>query len=233
MYPKKCRACQVRRGLPELSIRRFKGIKAYGIYLPIFYVDDDQSNWYVSVIYVILLLTSSEATKFWRPTSEQLLISQEPKRKAFETDDGVITVTTAKRRRKWSSEGANSKAKSGARRDFLAKLTYASKSTRKMLSLTVNQGQLLFNSFSSILPCAIVCNILPRNSLVFDTARSGSVQDLLKLFEGGDANIHDHDTYGWSLLHVSFLQSTYALVINLFFFDAALSGKPPCSEVPD
>ncbi|CVK86118.1 uncharacterized protein FPRN_06318 [Fusarium proliferatum] len=150
-----------------------------------------------------MMINQTEATRFWGPEGEQLLISQEPKRKAFETDDGIITVTTAKRRRKLSSEGGNEKAKNGARRDFLAKLTYASKSTRKMLSLTVNQGQLLFNSFSSILPCAIVCNILPRNSLVFDTARSGSVQDLLKLFEGGEANIHDHDTYGWSLLHHS------------------------------
>jgi hypothetical protein len=72
-----------------------------------------------------------------------------------------------------------------------------------MLVLSVNQGQLLFNSFTSMLPCAMVCNILPKNSAVFDTARNGSVQDLVGLLEGGEANIHDHDTDGWSLLHVS------------------------------
>ncbi|KAI1035580.1 hypothetical protein LB504_005682 [Fusarium proliferatum] len=150
-----------------------------------------------------MMINQTEATRFWGPEGEQLLISQEPKRKAFETDDGIITVTTAKRRRKLSSEGGNEKAKNGARRDFLAKLTYTSKSTKKMLRLSVNQGQPLFNSFTSILPCAIVCNILPGDSLVFDIARSGSVQDLLKLFEGGSANLHDHDTNGWSLLHHS------------------------------
>ncbi|KAF5568579.1 hypothetical protein FNAPI_124 [Fusarium napiforme] len=145
-----------------------------------------------------MMINQTEATKFWRPAGEQLLISQEPKRKAFETDNGVITVTTTKRRRKESSGDKNE-----ARRDFLAKLTYLSKSTKKMLSLSVSQRQLVFNSFTSTLPSAMVCNILPENSLVFVTAQRGSVQDLLKLFERGEASIHDHDTYGWSLLHYS------------------------------
>ncbi|RBR17539.1 hypothetical protein FVER53590_12056 [Fusarium verticillioides] len=150
-----------------------------------------------------MMINQTEATKFWRPAGEQLLISQEPKRKAFETDDGVITVTTTKRRRKASPKGKNENAKNESRRDFLAKLTYLSKSTKKMLSLSVSQRQLVLNSFTSTLPSAMVCNILPENSLVFVTAQSGSVQDLLKLFEGGEASIHDHDTYGWSLLHYS------------------------------
>ncbi|CVK86527.1 uncharacterized protein FMAN_06203 [Fusarium mangiferae] len=149
-----------------------------------------------------MMINQTDATKrFWRPTGEQLLISQEPKRKAFETEDGVVTVTTTKRYQNLSSEIERGKIET--RRDFVAKLTYTSKSTKKMLRLSVNQGQSLFNSFTSILPCAMVCNILPGDSLVFDTARSGSVQDLLKLFEGGLANLHDHDTNGWSLLHHS------------------------------
>lgn len=184
------------------------------------------------MIYVIVLLTSSGATRLWRPADEQLLISQERKQKTIETGDGVLTVTAAKRRRKLPSKIEREQGKRETRRDFLAKLIYTSKSTKKMLVLSVNQGQLLFNSFTSMLPCAMVCNILPRNSLVFDTAQSGSVQDLLKLFEGGEANIHDHDTYGWSLLHVSFRQSTYHRIISLFFFDAALSRKPPSPKVP-
>ncbi|KAF5716073.1 hypothetical protein FMUND_6524 [Fusarium mundagurra] len=150
-----------------------------------------------------MMINQTEATKFWRPAGEMLLISPERKRKAFETDDGVITVTTAKRRRKPPSEGENEKAKNKSRRDFLAKLTYTSKISKKMLSLTVNQGQLLFNRFSSMLPSIVVCNIKPQDSLVFDIARNGSIQDLLKLIEGGEANIHDHDAYGWSLLHHS------------------------------
>ncbi|EXK44770.1 hypothetical protein FOXG_03801 [Fusarium oxysporum f. sp. lycopersici 4287] len=150
-----------------------------------------------------MMINQTGATRLWRPANEQLLISQERKRKTIETDDGVMTVTAAKRRRKPSSEIEREQGKSENRRDFIAKLTYTSKSTKKMLSLSVNQGQLLFNSFSSMLPCVMVCNILPKDSHVFDTARNGSVQDLLQLIEGGKANIHDHDTDGWSLLHHS------------------------------
>ncbi|WKT41236.1 hypothetical protein QSH57_006042 [Fusarium oxysporum f. sp. vasinfectum] len=150
-----------------------------------------------------MMINQTGATRLWRPANEQLLISQERKRKTIETDDGVMTVTAAKRRRKPSSEIEREQGKSETRRDFIAKLTYTSKSTKKMLSLSVNQGQLLFNSFSSMVPCVMVCNILPRNSPVFYTARNGSVQDLLQLIEGGKANIHDHDTDGWSLLHHS------------------------------
>ncbi|CCT67836.1 uncharacterized protein FFUJ_14543 [Fusarium fujikuroi IMI 58289] len=151
-----------------------------------------------------MMINQTDATKrFWRPAGEQLLISQEPKRKAFETEDGVVTVTTTKRHRKSPREGKNEKAKDEARRDFLAKLTYTSKRTKKMLTLSVNQGQLLLNSFSCMLPCITICNILPINSLVFDTARNDTVQDLVGLFEGGKAGIHDHDINGWSLLHHS------------------------------
>ncbi|KAL5609486.1 hypothetical protein FOVSG1_004167 [Fusarium oxysporum f. sp. vasinfectum] len=150
-----------------------------------------------------MMINQTGATRLWRPADEQLLISQERKRKAFETDDGVMTVTTARRRRKLSSEIERKQRRNETRRDFLSKLTYTSKSTKKMLSLSVNQGQLLYNSFSSMLPCVTVCNILPKNSAVFDTARNGSVQDLVGLLEGGEANIHDHDTDGWSLLHHS------------------------------
>lgn len=102
-----------------------------------------------------------------------------------------------------------------------------------MLRLSVNQGQPLFDSFTSILPCAMVCNILPENSLVFDTARSGSVQDLLKLFEGGLANLHDHDTDGWSLLHVRHQNLTYTHSTSLRSLRKAFSGKSPGSEIPD
>ncbi|KAF4496992.1 hypothetical protein FAGAP_6840 [Fusarium agapanthi] len=150
-----------------------------------------------------MMINQTPPGRLGRPTDKKFLISPERKRKAFETDDGVITVTTAKRRRKASSGGENENAKNEARRDFLAKLTYMSKRTKKMLSLSANQRQLLFNNFSSTLPCITVCNILPIDSLVFGTTRNGSVQDLVRLLEGGEANIHDHDTNGWSLLHHS------------------------------
>ncbi|KAK2677744.1 hypothetical protein RAB80_006484 [Fusarium oxysporum f. sp. vasinfectum] len=175
-----------------------------------------------------MMINQTGATRLWRPADEQLLISQERKRKTIETSDGVMTVTAAKRRRKLPSKIEREQGKGENRRDFLAKLTYTSKSTKKMLVLSVNQGQLLFNSFTSMSPCALVCNILPRNSLVFDTARSGSVQDLLKLFEGGEANIHDHDTYGWSLLH----HSVGNLPVLKFLIEQGLDIDEAASE-PD
>jgi hypothetical protein len=109
--------------LPKLSPRRFEGTCAYVKYHPLFSVDDDQPNWYVCVIYVIVLLTSSGATRLWRPADEQLLISQERKRKTIETSDGVMTVTAAKRRRKLPSEIEREQGKGETRRDFLAKFT--------------------------------------------------------------------------------------------------------------
>ncbi|KAF5529581.1 hypothetical protein FMEXI_14073 [Fusarium mexicanum] len=160
----------------------------------------------------------NQTARLWRPTDKKLLISPERKRKTIETNDGIMTVTVSKRIRKVSSEVVREKAKVETRRDFVAKFTYTSKSTKKMLSLSVNQGQFLLNNFTSTLPCAMVCNILPENSLVFSTARSGSVQDLLKLFEGGEANIHDHDTQGWSLLH----HSTRNLPVLKFLIEQGL-----------
>ncbi|KAF5963604.1 hypothetical protein FBULB1_13275 [Fusarium bulbicola] len=77
------------------------------------------------------MMINQTATKFWGPVGERLLISQEPKRKAFETEDGVVIVTTAKRRGKSSSGGENERAKNEPRRDFLAKLTYTSKKNKE------------------------------------------------------------------------------------------------------
>ncbi|QGI80866.1 hypothetical protein CEK25_007595 [Fusarium fujikuroi] len=183
--------------------RRFKGIKAYGKYHPIFSVDDDQSNWYVSVIYVVVLLTSSGATISPEPTDRRFLVSQERKLKTIGTDGGVMTFMTARRRRRPPPEIGNEPSKNQSGRAFLAKLTYTSWSSKKMLILSVEQVQGLFNSVINMPPCFTVCNILPRDSVVFDTTRCGSVKDLLQLFERGKANLHDHDTYGWSLLHHS------------------------------
>ncbi|KAF4343493.1 hypothetical protein FBEOM_2519 [Fusarium beomiforme] len=150
------------------------------------------------------MINGNGTKRLWKPIPKQFIISQERKRKTVEGEDGVITVTTAKRHRKYLSQiEQRGPDNNEPRRDFLAKLTYTSKSNKKMLILSVNQGQNFLNSFTSMLPCITICNIIPKNSLVFETARSGSVQDLLQLIEGGEANIHDHDTKGWSLLHHS------------------------------
>ncbi|KAI1293277.1 hypothetical protein F5Y03DRAFT_374458 [Xylaria venustula] len=70
------------------------------------------------------------------------------------------------------------------------------------LLFEVNQYPLVDGSFSSI-PRLSVMNIIPSNSLVFQVAKTGSVQDLLKVLASGQANLRDHDENGWSLLHHS------------------------------
>ncbi|KAG7417648.1 hypothetical protein ACKAV7_002782 [Fusarium commune] len=131
-----------------------------------------------------MMINQSGAARLSGPTDQQLLISQERKQKTIETDVGVMIVTAARRRRKPARQIGNEQSKNESGRDFLAKLTYTSWSAKKMLILSVKQGQFLFNSFMNMLPCFTVCNILPRDSVVFDTTRNGSVQDLLQLIEG-------------------------------------------------
>jgi hypothetical protein len=91
----------------------------------------------------------------------------------------------------------------GHGRDFAAKLVFEPKNTNKMLTISVNQGQVVYGSFTSILPQITVNSILPPESLVFRLAASGSIQELMALVADGKASLHDHDTFGQSLLHVS------------------------------
>ncbi|KAF4446201.1 hypothetical protein F53441_10177 [Fusarium austroafricanum] len=108
-------------------------------------------------------------------------VSQEKKRKTINGHDGIVTINVTKRRRKLISCGENDQDNGELTREFLTKLTYESKSKKKMLSLWVNQNhQLLFDSFMT---------------------QEGSVEELLKFIAGGRASLHDHDTNGWSLLH--------------------------------
>lgn len=72
-----------------------------------------------------------------------------------------------------------------------------------MIAVSVNQGQVLFDSFISMAPRVSAINILPKDSLVFQLAAGGKVQDLMALVAEGKASLRDHDTEGWSLLHVS------------------------------
>ncbi|SCV52755.1 uncharacterized protein FFB14_12773 [Fusarium fujikuroi] len=150
-----------------------------------------------------MMINQNGATISPEPTDRQFLVSQERKLKTIGTEGGVMTFMTARRRRRPPPEIGNEPSKNQSGRAFLAKLTYTSWSSKKMLILSVEQVQGLFNSVINMPPCFTVCNILPRDSVVFDTTRCGSVKDLLQLFERGKANLHDHDTYGWSLLHHS------------------------------
>jgi hypothetical protein len=129
-------------------------------------------------------------------------LSQERKRRTIDTDDGTLSITTIRRRRKLSTLSLDPCKHDRHGKEFLADLTYKSKTKKKMLTLSVNQGQLLLDRFTSMLPRVVVSNILPNDSLVFEVAYDGSVGDLRRLLVEGKASLHDRDQDGWSLLHV-------------------------------
>lgn len=136
--------------------------------------------------------------------SQGTVLHQEQKRKVIDIGDGVVALTTTKRR--WKDTRHCDRATNNQkihRREFTAKLVFKSKGTPTMLTLSVNQGQFLFDSFTTMLPEVTVNSILPRDSLVFQLASNGSIQQLMALVAEGKASLYDHDTDGKSLLHVS------------------------------
>nr|CEG05099.1 unnamed protein product [Fusarium clavum] len=134
-------------------------------------------------------------------TKSQVAISQERKRKELHANDAVITVATTKRRERVLFVSEDSPADELYGREFRGSLTLKSKTKKKMVTLSVQQGQLLFDRFTSLLPRVIVCNILPNDSPVFEVASTGSVEDLMRLIVESKASLDDHDEDGWSLLH--------------------------------
>jgi ankyrin repeat protein len=136
------------------------------------------------------------------------VIHQQRKRKVLDIEDSIVTITTNKRRRQALCSNHSSdltKKRIGTRQeteiDFFAQLVLMSMRSKSMVTISVNQGQLLLNSYSSMLPSVIASNILPRNSRIFQVAATGKVQDLLALLSDGKGSLHDRDAYGWPLLH--------------------------------
>ncbi|KAH7023773.1 hypothetical protein EDB80DRAFT_770521 [Ilyonectria destructans] len=128
------------------------------------------------------------------------IIEQTRKRKEIDLTNGVLTISTVKRRRRYLGCQNNSDSNKGSK-DFVAKLVFKPNNARAMIAVSVNQGQLFFDSFTSMAPRISAINILPKDSLVFQLAAGGRVQDLMALVAEGKASLRDHDTEGWSLLH--------------------------------
>ncbi|CAG7559085.1 unnamed protein product [Fusarium equiseti] len=148
-----------------------------------------------------LRINRREPTSPFDATTPHLAILQERKRKELHTNDAVITVATAKRREKLLFVSEDAPANDLYSRGFCGTLTLKSKTKKKMVTLSVQQSQLLFDRFTSLLPRVVVCNILPNNSPVFNVASNGSVEDLMKLIVENKASLDDHDEDGWSLMH--------------------------------
>jgi len=132
-----------------------------------------------------------------------IVFDQQRKRKTIDTGSGVLTISTNKRRRKYAYQQQEDTADANGnhQRDFIVKIGFEPQGAEYKLNLFAAQSQSLHGSFLSI-PNLSINNIVSRDSQVFQIAAGGSVEDLKLLMAAGKANIHDHDPYGWSLLHV-------------------------------
>lgn len=122
----------------------------------------------------------------------------------FDIGEGVVTLTSTKRQCRHPEQPEDSSSRQTSEgREFAAKLVFKPRNTSTMLTVSVSQAQVRYDTFTSIIPQITVNNILHPHSLVFHVAATGTVQQLLALVADGKASLHDHDTYGQSLLHVS------------------------------
>jgi hypothetical protein len=152
---------------------------------------------------LFLWLSQAEPISSLDAIASQPAVFQERKRKELHIKDAVITIATTYRREKVLLTTEDAPVNESYSRGFRGSLIFKSKAKKKMLTVSVQQGQVLFNRFTSLLPRVIVCNILPNNSPVFEVASEGSVEDLMRLIVENKASLDDHDENGWSLLHVS------------------------------
>ncbi|KAF5640084.1 uncharacterized protein FTJAE_4631 [Fusarium tjaetaba] len=148
-----------------------------------------------------LRVNQTEQMNSFEATEPRVGILQQRKRKEMDAGDNVLTVVTTKRRRNLLPVSQNAPHSEISGWGFLGNLTIKSKTKKKMITVSVNRSQLLFDQFTNMLPRVIVCQILPNNSHVFRVAAHGSVQDLMKLIVENKASLHDHDENNWSLLH--------------------------------
>ncbi|KAF5637789.1 hypothetical protein F52700_4491 [Fusarium sp. NRRL 52700] len=173
-----------------------------------------------------LRVNQTEPMNSFKATEPGVGILQQRKRKEMETSDNVFTVITTKRRSKLLPTSQQAPYSELGGWGFLGNLTVKSKKKKKMITVSVNRDQLLFDRFTSMLPRVIVSQVLPNNSHVFQVASQGSVQDLMRLIVNNKASLHDHDENGWSLLHLIILLHTKHAVGNLamlrFLIDAGL-----------
>ncbi|KAI0965926.1 hypothetical protein F4678DRAFT_467066 [Xylaria arbuscula] len=84
------------------------------------------------------------------------------------------------------------------------KLIFRPEKLSNMLQIQVQQYQTFFGNLS-LPPIVVVNNIVRNDSLVFQVARGGSVQELQCLFATGEANLRDCNENGASLLYYASL----------------------------
>ncbi|KAB5582935.1 hypothetical protein GE09DRAFT_948401 [Coniochaeta sp. 2T2.1] len=134
------------------------------------------------------------------PVPEGFVLQQDRKRKVVDVANGTLTVTTNSRRRTRRQQNETPASGNNGGKDFVAQISFRPKGSNSLLSISVSRGQLHHGSVSGV-PRVLLSNILPEDSHVFKIARDGTVEDLMSLLAQGQASLHDHDPWGWSLLH--------------------------------
>ena len=130
------------------------------------------------------------------------IIRQKRLREDIDTEYGVLTLTTNKRRR-LVKKGASIFRLDGVKpqRDVVANILFRPASFPSTINISVTQGQLFDRSIQSI-PRISISPILPLGSRVFTIIREGQLDELRALLDAGKASIRDHDERGDGLLHV-------------------------------
>ena len=123
------------------------------------------------------------------------------KKKIVGISNATLTVTTTQRQRKFMNYNDASAGFENVGGELIANFFYKSKTSHTMLKVSVSQSQTFWGS-PLVIPRLFVNNVLPSDSLVFQIAATGQVEDLVSLVAAGKASLRDHDTNGQSLLHV-------------------------------
>ncbi|KAF7545330.1 hypothetical protein G7Z17_g9256 [Cylindrodendrum hubeiense] len=148
-------------------------------------------------------------------TPQAPIAKQYRKRKTIDLGDVTLTVFGAKRQMRHSQQllqhnktpndmtnGAIKSDKQIMASERFVMLIFKLESSRRMIEVSVYQGTSLSDSFISMPPRISIINIRSRDSLVFRLASRGNVVELEALISQGGASLRDHDTRGWSLLHM-------------------------------
>jgi hypothetical protein len=146
------------------------------------------------------------------------VFDQDRKRKVFDVGDGIVTVATNKKRQKitaTASQGHIGMKKNAVRSahhessQFVGRVMFRPRAANFLIKITVDRGNVLCDSYETVLPSISVCNIVPDESLVFQFASKGELESLKKLVADGKASLRDHDENGRSLLHARTHRALY------------------------
>ena len=148
--------------------------------------------------------------------------------KEIECSSGTLTVITDKRQRQRMSHHHHGTSDDFVNigSEFMGKIRFMSKTSQIMLTVSGSKNSTILGSPLGI-PTLCINNIIPSDSIVFQIAANGRVEDLLSLFASGKASLRDHDINGWSILHVSTVNLSFTWTL-LSRVEYSVQNPPMC-----